>query len=361
MKSALFIAAMLAQPIAIAEKFDIPIDGSTVVGELRVITPDAENTLLDIARRFDLGHHEIVLANPTLDIWAPKPGSRVTIPTQFILPPKPWKGIIVNISQRRLFYFPPTKKGKVAQVITLPLSIAREGWSTPLGKTKIVAKHKDPGWFVPKSIQQEKLEEGEIDFPEYFPPGPDNPMGMLAIQTGFKSIFIHGTNRPWGVGMRTSHGCLHLYPEDAETLFPLISAGVPLRVIDQPFVVGVEAGQLVMTSYDPVTEYDATSNHFTRAVLALAPWLDSQTKIYDSAYDVDWGTVQNLVETRTVTPYFIAPFSISVDQLLADMPVEPYNFPPYGDDANNAAPPSAEAIEAELNASDVKYQPPGTQ
>lgn len=353
MKKLLLIALMLAQHMAAAELFDIPADGSTIVGQLRAIIPGPENTLLDIARRFDLGHHEITSANPALDIWLPGPGARVIIPTQFILPPKPWQGIVINIPQRRLFYFLPVKKGGAAQVLTLPLGIARQGWPTPLGETKIIAKHRDPGWFVPKSIQQEKAQEGEINFPTYFPPGPDNPMGMLAIQTGFRGIFIHGTNRPWGVGMRTSHGCFHLYPEDAETLFPLISAGVPLRIIDQPFVVGLGGDQLLMTSYPPVSEYGATQNQFTRAVLALAPWLGGQAQTANSTYEVDWNRVQNLTTSITVTPLSIAPGARHLDQLLADIPTETYDRPPYDTSDNSARPPSA-TVEIETEDSDTR-------
>lgn len=349
MKNLCLVAVLLMPPMAAAELFEIPSDGSTVVGRLRVITPRADNTLLDIARRFDLGHHEITWANPDVDKWTPSPADRVIIPTQFILPPKPWEGIVINISQRRLFYFLPLQKGEPARVLTFPISIARQGWPTPLGKTRVVAKHKDPGWFVPKSIQQEKIAEGEINFPVYFPPGPDNPMGMLAIQTGFSGIYIHGTNRPWGVGMRTSHGCIHLYPEDAETLFPLMSAGIPIRVIDQPFVVGVAAGQLLMSSYRPVTDYGATSNQFTRAVLALAPWLEShqtelenKTKTTHRPYEIDWNTVKKLTEFTTVTPHSIAPGSLLLENSLDDIPVEAYDFPPYKESANDARPPTEE-------------------
>ena len=348
----LLISAWLMPAMATAELFEIPSDGSTVVGRLRAITPRADNTLLDIARRFDLGHHEITWANPRIDVWTPEPNSRVIIPTQYILPPKPWRGIVVNISQRRLFYFLPVKKNQPARVLTFPISIARPGWPTPLGETKVLSKHEDPGWFVPKSIQQERIDEGEIDFPRYFPPGPDNPMGMLAIQIGFSGIFIHGTNRPWGVGMRTSHGCLHLYPEDAETLFPSMQANIPVRVIDQPYVVGLDANQLVMSSYEPVADYNATTNQFTRAVLALAPWLDGIAESAEHSYDVDWEKVKKLTQNLTVIPLSIAPGSPPLKQILANIPFETYDSPPYEQSANDATPPTA-IVEKALDESDT--------
>ncbi|HET8705115.1 MAG TPA: L,D-transpeptidase family protein [Pseudomonadales bacterium] len=335
---AFWLAPVVASQ-AVADSYDLPTDGSMLVGKIHIVIPTHENTLLDIARHYDVGYHEITWANPDINVWTPGENARVVVPTQFILPPKPWKGIIVNISQRRLFYFPATKKGEAAQVITFPISIAREGWSTPLGETKVVAKHKDPAWFVPKSIQAEHKQQGEIEFPEYFPPGPDNPMGMLAIQTGFPGIFIHGTNRPWGVGMRTSHGCLHLYPEDAAILFPLMNAGIPIRVIDEPFVVGTQGDQLMMASYEPVAEYGATANLFTRAVLALTPYLKGDAKAKMPALDVAWDKIQKLVDKKIVVPISVSPGGKSLEDTISSTLPEPYDFPPYGVDANDASLP----------------------
>ncbi len=226
----LWLAAALA-PATRAATFALPTDGSNMVGEIRVVTlADPRNTLLDIGRHFDLGYNEITAANPGVSVWMPGAGTRIVVPTEFILPPKPWVGIVVDVPQRRLYYFPTPRPGEPARVITFPVGIARPGWPTPLGSTRIIAKYKDPSWIVPKDILQEHHQEGDARFPSYFPPGPGNPMGMLAMQTGFPAIFIHGTNRPWGVGMEVSHGCVHLYPEDAADLFPRLPVGTPVRV-----------------------------------------------------------------------------------------------------------------------------------
>ncbi|MGK2914389.1 MAG: L,D-transpeptidase [Porticoccaceae bacterium] len=208
-----------------------------------------------------------------------------------------------------------------------------------MGQSKIVAKHKDPAWFVPKSIRDEHIQQGETEFPEYFPPGPNNPMGMLAIQTGFLGIYIHGTNRPWGVGMRTSHGCLHLYPEDAAILFPLMTAGIPLRVIDEPFVVGHLGRDVVMTSYEPVAESGASTNLFTRAVLALLPYLEPDAAEQSLGYDVAWGRVQEVVGKKTLVPMSVSPGGRSIEEVIAEIRAEAYAFPPYGVDANDASLP----------------------
>ena len=341
------LMCFLFSSTAVSSTFDLPQDDSTVVGSVRVVLPSRENTLVDIARNFDLGYHEITWANPGVDIWLPGEGVEVVVPTQFILPPKPWRGIVINIPQRRMFYFPVAEKGKRGRVISMPVSIGREGWPTPLGDTTVVAKHRDPAWFVPPSIRREKREEGVPDFPVYFPPGPDNPMGMLAIQTGFKGIFIHGTNRPWGVGMRVSHGCLHLYPEDAATLFPLIKVGIPVRVIDQSVVVGVQAGKLVMANYNPVSEYGASKNSMTRAVLALAPHLQNKNGEGKPRYEVDWKRVDAQLNSWQVLPVEISIDGQTLRENIAKITVELYNLPPYDVNANTAMPPG-DALEAGL-------------
>ncbi|CBL47367.1 conserved hypothetical protein [gamma proteobacterium HdN1] len=341
-----------------AETFDLPTDGSTIVGKLRVVIPTQDNTLLDIARQTDVGYHEITLANPGIDVWVPEKNAKVVVPALYVLPPKPWVGIVLNISQRRLFYFPAPAKGKAAKVVTFPVSIARENWATPLGTTKVTGLFKDPAWFVPKSIQEEHKAAGEVEFPTYFPPGPNNPMGMLAIQLGFPGIFIHGTNRPWGVGMRTSHGCLHLYPEDAANIFPQLKAGVPVRVIDEPVVAGVLNGQLHLVVYDPVSEYGSTHNMMTRAALALEPYLQSAAaprgelhtpaknqprKASEAAplpvYPIDWSKVMAQTSKPQVIPVSIDPKGKSLAEVLDKIQPDLYDYPPYGMDANDATPP----------------------
>jgi len=309
-------AAFLALP-ATAATFPLPGDGSTVVGQLRVVAPSGDNTLLDIARHFDVGVDEMAWANPGVSLWTPRDAGRVVVPGAFVLPPGPWQGIVINIPQRRLYFFPAAGRGQARRVITYPVSIAREGWSTPLGGTRIVAKYKDPGWLVPRSIQAEHLREEGVELPTYFPPGPDNPMGMLALRTGFPGIFIHATNRPWGVGMRTSHGCIHLYPEDAAELFPLVGVGTPVRFIDEALVVGNDRGVQVVASFPPVTEYDRRSGE---AAGRLPP--DRAAKLLAAPQPV-------IVPLTAESP----------DDALAALPVERYDFPPYDVDANNAALP----------------------
>jgi L,D-transpeptidase ErfK/SrfK len=328
------LASTLAS-FASAATFTLPTDDSTVVGNVIVVKPTPTNTLLDIARHYDLGYEEIVTANPDVSVW--KPGRRVVVPRQFILPPKPWQGIVVNIPQRRLYYFPAEGKGQQPKrVITYPISIAREGWSTPLGTTRLTAKYKDPSWLVPKSIQEEHLREEGVELPEYFPPGPDNPMGMLAMRTGFPGIFIHATNRPWGVGMRTSHGCLHLYPEDAAEMFPLVKVGTPVRVINEPLLVGNDHGRWVMASFEPVAEYQNEPPLEARA---------EQVLITLSQTAVDQERIQQLIDTPQAIPVALSADEPDLTEWLTTLPIVAYNYQPYGMDANNAQLPERPALQ----------------
>ncbi|OIR17845.1 putative L,D-transpeptidase YbiS precursor [mine drainage metagenome] len=323
-----------------AANYPMPSGDNSIVGNIQVISivnPDL--TLLDIARHYDLGYDEITRANPEIPTWVPKIGSHITIPTEFILPPAPLQGIIINIPQRRLFYFPKPDQQQITQVYTYPISIAREGWFTPLGQTSIIAKHRDPAWFVPKSILEEHRNNGEPDFPDYFPPGPNNPMGMLALQTGFPAIFIHGTNKPWGIGMRTSHGCLHLYPEDAAQLFEMVSVGTPVRIIDAPITIGKLDSALYMSASKPIKEYTNTQSILTRATSALINYSNHQMQARTTK--IDWSRLQDTVKDGNILPTPISQGTLSLKEKIAGIKPQPYAYNPYGVNANNAVPPDA--------------------
>lgn len=317
-----------------AATFPLPADDSNIVGRLHVVTADARNTLLDIARHYDLGYEEITAANPGVSIWLPGAGTRVLIPTEFILPPRPWKGVVVNIPQRRLYYFPRRTAGEPATVVTYPIGIARPGWPTPLGSTRILAKFKDPAWIVPKDIQAEHRRQGEANFPDYFPPGPNNPMGMLAMQTGFSQIFIHGTNRPWGVGMEVSHGCIHLYPENAVYLFDHLPVGTPVRIINQPVSVGYRNHQLYLGVSTPVGEYPGDQDSL------LMRTIDEVSRTRNQAWpNIDWDRVRQAVNARRVMPVPVSVGAPDLDALIASITPQKYDAAPYGIEANDASPP----------------------
>jgi L,D-transpeptidase ErfK/SrfK len=225
-----------------------------VVGTLQATIAREEDTLSDIARRFNLGYDEIVNANPGIDPWLPKGGTRIVVPTQFVLPDAPHEGLVVNLAALRMFYFPKAAKGEQRVVMTMPIGIGRVGWATPTGTTKIVSKRKDPWWTPPQSVRREHAAEGDI-LPPRVAPGPDNPLGAFAMNLGWPSYLIHGTNKPAGVGMRASHGCIRMYPEDVATLFPQLPVGTKVTVVHQPTLFRVQDGQLYVQSFPPHEDY----------------------------------------------------------------------------------------------------------
>ncbi|PKY12098.1 L,D-transpeptidase [Acidithiobacillus marinus] len=324
---------VLNVPTAMAAEFPLPPAGSNMVGQLRVVLARQQDTLLDIARHYDVGYNEIRAANPGVDPWLPGAGTRVLVPTEYILPPKPWQGIIINIPARRLYYFPAGQK----VVYTFPVGIFRPNWPDPVGSTKIIAKVKNPTWTVPKNIQEEHAKAGE-PIPAFFPAGPDNPMGELALETGWSQIFIHGTNKPWGVGMRVSHGCFHVYPENEVQLFKMVKVGTSVRSIDQPYMVGSsENGNLYLQAFTPVEAYHKGTNHQQRAVDAITTYSTEMHK----DWTVNWQRVINLVEKPNTVPVAININTPDQQMVVRQLKVQPYDFAPYGADANTATPPPA--------------------
>jgi L,D-transpeptidase ErfK/SrfK len=157
------------------------------------------------------------------------------------------------VASKRLFYFPEVGEGGPVQVITYPVGIGRVGWETPLGDAKVVAKATDPTWYVPWSVRQEHAAAGD-PLPSTVPPGPDNPLGRHVLQLNMPGYLIHGTNKPYGVGMRVSHGCVRLYPENIERLYSMVGIGESVRIINEPFLVGRLNGELYFEGHAPLEE-----------------------------------------------------------------------------------------------------------
>lgn len=206
----------------------------------RVVLPD--ESLIEMAREFDVGFNEIEAANPGLDAFVPKVGATVTIPTMWIVPRAAAPGrVVVNLSEMRLYQFP----AKGGPITTYPVGIGTEGWTTPVGTFKVVQKQVNPPWYPPASIRKE-----EPDLPAMVPPGPENPLGTHALRLDRGSILIHGTDKPFGVGRRASHGCLRLYPEDIPVLFEKVRVGAEVRIVREPVKVGVKGGRVLVEVHE---------------------------------------------------------------------------------------------------------------
>jgi L,D-transpeptidase ErfK/SrfK len=236
-----------------AESLTLPPADIDLAGHTQIVQARHEETLLDIARRFDIGQDDIVLANPRVDRWLPGEGTEVVIPSRYILPRAERKGLVLNLPELRLYYFPSPEQGQPARVYTYPVSIGRMDWATPLGETRITAKVRHPSWRPPESIRAEAAADGK-SLPEMIPPGPDNPLGDYALRLALPGYLIHSTNRPYGVGMRVTHGCIRMYPEDIEELFPGIPVGTPVTIVNQPVKVGWLFDTLYIEVHPPLEE-----------------------------------------------------------------------------------------------------------
>ena len=236
-----------------AARYPMPAPGNDLIGQPLLIRASRSETLLDIARRHGLGQEEILLANPAVDRWLPQEGDPVWIPTEFILPDARREGLVLNLPEMRVYLFQPSVGDAPAAVDTYPASIGRMDWRTPLGETRLVRKQRNPSWYPPKSLKQEAAAKGE-SLPDVVPPGADNPLGSHALRLGVPGYLIHGTNKPYGIGMRVTHGCVRLLPEDIEELFGRVRVGTPVQILNQPVKTGWQDGVLYVEVHPPLDE-----------------------------------------------------------------------------------------------------------
>ncbi len=258
----LLVGALLVQASAHADTLILAPADTRLVGTVRYIKSRTEDTLVDLALLHGQGYDEMRSANPTVDAWLPGQGTVITIPSQYLLPDAVREGIIVNLAEMRLYYYPTPGLGVPPSVITYPIGIGRDDWPSPTGATKIVAKIPQPAWHPPASIRAEHAAQGR-PLPAYVPPGPDNPLGQYAMRLGFSGYLLHGTNKRYGVGMRVSHGCIRLYPADIEALFAQVPNGTRVELIDKPYKAAVQNGRLYVEVHQRYDENGITQGDFT--------------------------------------------------------------------------------------------------
>jgi L,D-transpeptidase ErfK/SrfK len=264
------------------------------IGTVSYYTVKKGDNLYEIARRQDLGIVELLAANPGVDPWTPEIGHTLTLTTAHVLP-LVRQGIVLNLSELRLFYF--TSDGKV---LTFPIGIGREGWQTPLGETTIVKKRKDPVWIPPDSIRAENP-----DLPEKVLPGPENPMGAYALNLGWPGYAIHGTNRPYGIGKRSSHGCIRLYPEDITRLFQAVEIGTPVTVIDTPYKLGWQGAYLYLEVTPTQRQSDAIAEYRRPTPPIFSDVYDRVRIAAGDETDIDWYAVDKAVAAHDGVPAII--------------------------------------------------------
>jgi L,D-transpeptidase ErfK/SrfK len=311
---------MLAAAPGQAEVYELPPEGFDVIGALATVTARYDDTLVDIARSHGLGYQDIVRANPGVDVWLPGEGTEVRLPTRYVLPAVPREGLVLNLAEYRMYYFPRAEPGQPAYVYTYPISIGRMDWETPLGQTRITAMAKDPAWYPPQSVRDEHAADGD-PLPRVVPPGPDNPLGTRALRLGIPGYLIHGTNRPAGVGMRVSHGCIRMFPEDIEFVFEHVRVNVPVRIINTPVKIGWDGEELVAeihplleSSQQELVEGSAQQvealDAATESLAVSEPSKDPLTQVTEQfiavtaerAGQLDWALIEELVERSDGIP-----------------------------------------------------------
>ena len=256
-----------------------------VIGRLAIIRLERGDTLPDIARHFSLGINTVSAANPEVDIWVPEAGARILLPLSFILPDTRRKGIVINLAAMRLFYF--KKDGNLLAVSTCPVGIGTTEQPTPMGRMYITRKKFQPIWNVPASIAEEHRKKGDT-LPDKVPPGPLNPLGEYALYLSKSGYLVHGTNKPASIGLRATHGCIRLYPEDIKRLFENTPVKTPVRIVNQPYLVGQRDGIIYIEAHTPF-EKSGTAAELKKAYAKLR---NIEKK---SGHPLDWKKVKEAV------------------------------------------------------------------
>ena len=289
--------------------------GTEVVGEIQIIEAAHEDTFVRLAREYDVGYEELRQANPEVDPWLPGEGTQIVIPTQFVLPRAERRGIVVNVPELRLYYFPEDGE----RVFTYPISIGKMQWATPYGTTSVVRKAVDPTWYPPASVRQEHAERND-PLPSVVPPGPDNPLGHRALYLGFSGYLLHGTNKPFGLGMRVTHGCIRLFPEDIEALYEHVGVGTPVALVNQPYKLGWGDDGLYLEAHRPLNE-DVESGEWTATELTrifVGATQERQTN------NMHWRNAESVMYASQGIPEFVSVERMQLSEApLADTSIEP--------------------------------------
>lgn len=271
-----------------ALSFPLPAKNDDIVGQVQTIYAQQGDTLSSLGMQYDIGYIEMLEANPDL----PKReklalGTPVIIPSQFILP-SVRKGLVVNLAELRVYYFPADENA----VYIFPIGAGKQGWKTPTAVTKVVRKVKDPAWTVPASIKRESARHGKI-LPDVVPPGPNNPLGKYALRLALPGVLIHGTLAPASVGQRSSHGCMRMLPDDIKFLYENVPVGTVVHITHEHNKVGWLGNQLYLEAEIPFAEHDDQG----RSIKA-----EIEAKAAERPATINWLKVDQILEEQTGIP-----------------------------------------------------------
>ncbi len=289
----LMIIGLMSLSTAWAAQYPLPDPGVDVIGELQIAYAGSQDTMLDIGRRYGTGFDEMGWANPGVSNWVPGETTPIIIPTQHILPAGPRTGIVLNIPEMRVYFYPKNQN----VVYSYPVSVGRMDWKTPLGTSRVTAKQTDPAWYPPESIRREHLADGRGVLPKVVPAGPNNPLGQHVLRLSLPSYLLHGTNNPDGIGMRVTHGCMRFYPEDIAALYDMVPVGTPVTLTNQPVKIGWNGQTLLMEVHPPLDEDNLTSSDIVRkAHELLARYQNEKIEL------ADWAVIDTAAEQMSGVP-----------------------------------------------------------
>ncbi len=303
----LSLAVLFSASPVTALELPLPPQGEDIVGQVQVIKAKYEDTFADLGKVYDLGYAEMLAANPNVDAWLPGAGSDIILPTRFILPAGPREGIVINLAEYRMYYFP---KGRDV-VYTYPLGIGREGWGSPVTNTVITGKISNPAWYPPKSIREEHAAEGD-PLPTVVAPGPNNPLGPFKFTLSTPGYLIHGSNKKFGIGMRVSHGCFRMLNNNVLELATLVPVGTKIRIINEPYKFGVSGGKVYLEAHAPLDDHGVPSlvDKHTAVINVLLKRDDLVNGLR-----LDWDVVREVVAAEDGLPAEIA---VSGDSIVSN-------------------------------------------
>ena len=296
LKYLILFLIMLLPGVSYALVYYLPANGDNIIGSMRIVQAAKGKTFSQLTRYFEMGYLEMKAANPKLRRYGKLRKSKaVTVPSFFILPDVPKTGIVINLPELRLYYFPPNHN----VVVTEPVALGKLGWSTPLLETTVIEKIKDPPWVVPESIMWSSMQKG-IYLPEVMPPGPKNPLGKFALRLGAWSVLIHGTIQPQHIGKRVSSGCIRMYPEDIKYFYDAVAKGTPVSIVDNPYKVGWLGNDLYLEAHLPFLEVRGTVDEELEKIRQIV-----LSATYNRPAQVDWHAVVMILAKHTGIPHII--------------------------------------------------------
>lgn len=288
----------------------LPAPDEALIGELDTVTTEPDDTLVLLAHRHRVGYNALRSANPAVDAWLPAPATPVTLPNRKLLPMAERRGIVVNVSEMRLYYFLDADGDMPARVAVFPVSVGRGDWNTPLATSKIIRKAKDPNWYPPASIRAEHEADGD-PLPAVVPGGPDNPLGRHALYLNLPGYLLHGSNKQFGIGMQVTHGCLRLYPEHIAYLYDHVPIGTPVRLVHQRIKLGWSGGALYLEVHPPLDgEIVSLQVDLELLTIKVSEFLRQHSEQHSDRvvdYPVNWERARLVVMEAAGVPQAIGP------------------------------------------------------